>query len=78
MKKSFAFLETHHTAYRLEVEGYKCFSVCRPKDKGIKFNSSGGISIYVHQSIRDGVAKIKIPSSGAENVILKKVVTFLV
>ena len=70
-EKIFALLETHHTVDeidKLEIEGFKCFSLCRPRDKGVKFKASGGLAVYVHQSIRDGVSKV--PSSGSENIIL--------
>ena len=45
-KKIFALIETHHTANEtgdLHISGYKCFSVCRPKDKNKKkYKPSGG------------------------------------
>ena len=71
-EKIFALIETHHTCDetdKLEIVGYKCFSLCRPKDKGVKYKASGGLAVYVHQSVRDGVSKI--PTSGSENIILQ-------
>ena len=38
-KKIFSLLETHHKATEtgdLHINGYKCFSLCRPKDKNKK------------------------------------------
>ena len=71
-EKIFCLLETHHTADdtdSLEIPGYKCFSLCRPKSKGVKYKPSGGIAVYVHSSVKGGVSKL--PTSGTENVILK-------
>ena len=72
-KKIFALIETHHTADEigdLHINGYKCFSVCRPKDKNKKkYKPSGGIAAYVHDSIKIGVEKV--PTSGSEAIILK-------
>ena len=72
-KKIFSLIETHHTANEtgdLHINGYKCFSVCRPKDKNKKrYKPSGGIAAYVHDSIKIGVEKV--PTSGSEAIILK-------
>ena len=72
-KKVFGLIETHHTADEtgdLRINGFKCFSLCRPKDKNKKrYKPSGGIAAYVHKSILPGVEKV--PSSGSEALILK-------
>ena len=72
-KKIFGLIETHHTADQadsLHIDGYKCFSLCRPKDKNKKrYKPSGGIATYVHESIKTGVEKL--PISGSECIILK-------
>ena len=71
-KKVFGLIETHHTADEtgdLHINGFKCFSLCRPKDKNKKrYKPSGGIAAYVHKSILPGVEKV--PSSGSEALIL--------
>ena len=66
----FALLETHHTSTeidQIQFSGYKCFNVCRKKRQFGR--NSGGIAVYVENSILDGVKKI--PSSGSENILLK-------
>lgn len=72
-KHIFGLIETHHTADdigNLHVTDYKCFSICRPKDKNAKkYKPSGGLAVYVHQSIREGVSKI--PLGGTESIVLK-------
>ena len=72
-KLLFCLLETHHTADEsdnLFIEGYKCFSLCRPKPKNRKrYKPSGGLAAYVHNSILCGVERISIP--GSESIILK-------
>ena len=64
--KIFCFLATHHIAGEegdLHIDGYQCFSLCRPKSKTSKKpKASGGIACYVHKSIRPGV--LKIPRAG--------------
>ena len=71
--KIFGLLETHHTAAEegnLHIQNFKCFSLCRPKSKNVKrHKASGGIAVYVHDSIKQGVRKIPIP--GTECIILK-------
>ena len=46
-KLIYGLIETHHTANEvgsLHIEDYKCFSVCRPKDKNVKkYKPSGGL-----------------------------------
>ena len=42
-KRIFGLIETHHTANEIDnlhVTGYKCFTICRPKDKNVKKCSS--------------------------------------
>ena len=66
----FALIETHHTATeidQIQLAGYKCYNVCRKK-KQVGRNS-GGIAVYVHNTLIEGVNKI--PSSGSENVLIK-------
>ena len=61
-------IETHHTSNEessLHIEGYKCFSVCRPKRK----KASGGLAAYVDTRIRAGVARVPLP--GTESIVLK-------
>ena len=66
----FGLLETHHTAddiALLQLPGYRCFNVCRKKlTKGPK---SGGICVYVHESISRGVSKVNMP--GSESIFVK-------
>ena len=72
-KLIFSLIETHHTAEEigdLHLNGFKCFSLCRPKDKNKKrYKPSGGIATYVHNSILSGVEKV--PTSGSESLVLK-------
>ena len=72
-KKIFCLIETHHTADEsdaLYIEGYKCFSLCRPKPKNKKrYKPSGGLAAYVDNSLLCGVEKISI--AGSESIILK-------
>ena len=72
-KQIFGLIESHHTdneVGNLHIEGYKCFSICRPKDKNLKRHKpSGGLAVYVHQSIRGGVCKV--PMGGTESIILR-------
>ena len=67
----FGLLETHHTADqadKLQINGYKCYSLCRPKDKNKKrYKPSGGIAAYVHKSIESGVEKIARRTAGAKD-----------
>ena len=64
----FGLVETHHLSTEdglLHIDGYKCFNVCRPKGK----KASGGLVVYVENSIRGVVTKM--PLSGTESIILK-------
>ena len=68
--KIFALIETHHTASeidQIQLDGFKCYNVCRKKKHFGR--NSGGIAVYVHETILKGVQKI--PSSGSENVLIK-------
>ena len=69
----FSLLETHHTAEevgKLHIPDYKSHSLCRPKSKNMKRNkASGGISVYAHSSIAEGVKFM--PESGTESVFVK-------
>ena len=74
--KIFGLIETHHMATeidQIQINGYKCFNVCRKK-RGNRGRNSGGIAVYVCNSIIKGVSKI--PSSGSENVLIKLDKTF--
>ena len=68
--KIFSLLETHHTASeidQIQLNGYKCFNVCRKKRRTGR--NSGGIAVYVHNTVIEGVKRV--PSSGSENVLIK-------
>ena len=71
--KIFCLIETHHVASEadyLHIPDFKCFNICRPKDRNKKrFKASGGLAAYVHSSLRPGVTKM--PESGTESIILK-------
>ena len=63
-------IETHHVATeidQLQLQGFKCYNVCRKKKR--QGRNSGGIAVYVHETISKGVQKI--PSHGSENLLLK-------
>ena len=69
--KIFGLIETHHLATeinQIQIDGYKCFNVCRKK-KSNRGRNSGGIAVYVCNTILQGVSKI--PSSGFENILIK-------
>ena len=51
----------------MQIAGYRCFQVCRKKLK--RGPKSGGICVYVHESISRGVCKFN--TSGSESVIIK-------
>ena len=66
--KIFGLIETHHLSSEdafLHIDGFKCFNICRPKRK----KASGGLAVYVANSIRAGVTKM--PLSGTESIFLK-------
>ena len=72
----FGLIETHHLATeidQIQINGYKCFNVCRKK-RGNRGRNSGGIAVYICNTLIKGVAKI--PSSGSENILLKLDKTF--
>ena len=67
----FALIETHHTASeidQIQISGYKCYNVCRKKRQFGR--NSGGIAVYVENNLLDGVKKV--PSSGSENILIKR------
>ena len=69
--KNFALIETHHLATeidQIQINGYKCFNVCRKK-RGNRGRNSGGIAVYICNSLIKGISKI--PSSGSENILIK-------
>jgi len=66
----FGLVETHHTAddvSQLQLVGYKCFQVCRKKL--VRGRKSGGICVYVHDSVARGVKRIN--TTGSESVFIK-------
>ena len=68
--KIFGLLETHHVATdidQLKLTDFKCYNVCTKKN--IQGRNSGGIAVYVHNTISKGVQKI--PSPGSENLLIK-------
>ena len=68
--KIVALLETMHTASQIEeiqLPGYKCFDAWRKKRQ--MGRNSGGIAVYVDNSLVDGVQII--PSPGTENILIK-------
>ena len=72
--KVFGLIETHHTSKEIAdlncFSEYKCFNTCRPvNDKKKRVKPSGGIAVYIHESIRKGV--IKVPHSGTETLWIK-------
>ena len=69
--KIFGLIETHHLATeidQIQIDGYKCFNVCRKK-KSNRGRNSGGIAVYICNTILQGVSKI--PTSGSENILIK-------
>ena len=68
--KLFGLIETHHgdqDISQLQILGYKCFQVCRKKlNRGRR---SGGIVVYVHDSISMGVKKV--PTAGSESILIR-------
>ena len=74
--KIFSIIETWHTATeidQIQLSGYKCFNVCRKKRQYGR--NSGGIAVYVDNSILDGVRLI--PSTGSENILIRLKKNFL-
>jgi exonuclease III len=68
--KLFGLVETHHVASeidQIQLDGFKCYNVCRKKKR--LGRNSGGIAVYVHETLLKGVQKI--PSSGSENLLIK-------
>ena len=57
----------------MHIPDYKCFSICRPKDKNVRrHKASGGLAAYVHTSIRPGVVKVPLPGTEILTLKLKK------
>ena len=56
----------------MQIPEYRCFQVCRKKLK--RGRKSGGICVYVHQSISKGVSKVN--TSGSESIFVKLSKTF--
>ena len=68
--KIFGLIETHHVSTeidQLQIQGFKCFNVCRKKKR--QGRNSGGIAVYVHESLMRGIKKI--PTSSSENILIK-------
>ena len=64
----FGLVETHHTEIdQIQLSGYKCYNVYRKKRKVGRI--SGGIAVYVDNTILEGVQKI--PSTGSENILIR-------
>jgi hypothetical protein len=66
----YGLIETHHTAddiHLMQVSGYRCFQVCRKKLK--RGPKSGGICVYIHDSISQGV--LKVNTAGSESILIK-------
>ena len=69
----FGLIETHHTAedsHLMQISNYRCFEVCRKKLK--RGPKSGGICVYIHDSISSGVSKVNAPGSESVLIRLKK------
>ena len=69
--KIFSLIENHHLSTeidQIQIDGYKCFNVCRKKE-GNRGHNSGGIAVYICKTVLPGVSKI--PSSGSENLLIK-------
>ena len=65
-------IETHHEQSEigaLHVDGFKCHTKCRPKSLKKGNKPSGGLAVYIHNSIRRGVSIISSP--GSETIWLK-------
>jgi hypothetical protein len=66
----FGLLETHHSAddiHMMQISGYRCFQVCRKKL--VRGPKSGGICVYIHNSITRGVSKVN--TAGSESILIK-------
>ena len=71
----FGLIETHHKADDiplLQIPEYRCFQVCRKKLK--RGRKSGGICVYIHESIIRGVSKVN--TAGSESIFIKLSKTF--
>ena len=70
--KIIGLIETMHEQSEigdLHVNGFKCHTKCRPKNKKKGNKPSGGISVYIHESIKTGVSFLSRP--GSESIWLK-------
>ena len=68
--KVFGLLETNHVSSeidQLQLDGFKCYNVCRKKKKVGR--NSGGIAVYVHETLLKGVQKIT--TTGSENLLIR-------
>ena len=70
--KIIGLIETMHEQNeisQLHVSGFKCHTKCRPKSLKKGNKSSGGLAVYVHDSIKAGVIILSRP--GSESIWLK-------
>ena len=69
--KIFGLIESHHLASeidQIQIDGFKCFNVCRKK-KSNRGRNSGGIAVYICNTVIQGVSKV--PTTGSENIQIK-------
>ena len=70
--KIIGLIETHHVQTEigeLHVNGFKCHSKCRPKSNKKGKKPSGGLAVYIHNSIKPGVSILSRP--GSESIWIK-------
>ena len=70
--KIVGLIETHHEQSQisdLHVQNFKCHSKCRPKSKKKGNKPSGGLAVYIHDSIKPGVSILS--RSGSETIWIK-------
>jgi hypothetical protein len=70
--KIVGLIETHHEQGQisdLDVQNFKCHSKCRPKAKKKGNKPSGGLAVYVHDSLKPGVSIMSKP--GSETILIK-------
>ena len=62
--KIVGLIETHHEQGQIgdiHVQNFKCHSKCRPKSKKRGNKPSGGLAVYIHNSIKQGVNILSKP-----------------
>ena len=70
--KIIGLIETHHQQPEiggLHVNGCKCHTKCRPKSLKKGNKPSGGLAVYINNSIKRGISIISRP--GSESIWLK-------